>query len=305
MFGFVLACLVFAPFLSAQSSYPFRFVLIGDSGSGSASQRRVADRMWDWMQKNPFNLVLMLGDNIYGSTELTQGGDPRFFHSKFDVVYRRFQERGVVFHAVIGNHDTQTNHGQGEIDDQKRFGILGKDAYYKFCSPDTFHDGGRPLADFFALNTELTGEKMTRQVAWLKNELDKSKALWKFIFLHHPLYTIRGQRAPAVALRHSIEDSLRRNRVQFILAGHNHMYVRMKPVEGMLEVISGGGGRHLAFPRMDPCAEISARRYHFAGVEVYPDKVRFTAIDQNGNVFDEKVVDNDFLKTVTPGCPIR
>ena len=79
----------------------------------------------------------------------------------------------------------------------------------------------------------------------------------------------------------------------------------MKPVDQMLQLISGGGGRHLAFPRKDKCAEISARRYHFLGIEVYPENVRFTAIDEHGNVIDEKVVDEEFLKSPAPGCPIR
>jgi len=289
--------------LLCRAADPFRFVVIGDTGSGSAAQKRVADQMWRYMQDHPFHMVLMLGDNIYGNTELTGGGDPRFFHQKFDLQYQRFQEQGVVFHATVGNHDMQHDHGWSEIHDQKRFGILGEDGYYKLTTPDRVD--GCPLAEFFALNSELRGEKMARQIEWLRLELSKSEAVWKFVFLHHPLYTVRGQHAPAVALRQMIEPALQANHVQFILGGHNHFYARMKPVDHTLQLISGGGGRHLAFPRMDKCAEISARRYHFLAVEIFPEDVRFTAIDQYGNVFDEKPVDDAYLHTETPGCPVR
>ncbi len=248
------------------------------------------------MQDHPFKLVLMLGDNIYGNTELTGGGDPRYFHDKFDVEYDRFLEKGVVFHAVVGNHDLQHDGGRSEIADKKRFGILSDDAYYDFSAPN---------ADFFALNSELTGEKAKAQADWFNSEVAKSKAKWKFVFLHHPLYTIRGQRAPAVSIRQSIYDAMHKYDVQFILAGHNHMYARFKPVDGHFQIVSGGGGRHLAFPRKDPCAEVSARKYHFVAVEVYPDKVRFTSIDEHGEVFDQQVVDENFLKTSAPGCPQR
>jgi hypothetical protein len=247
----------------------------------------------------------MLGDNIYGNHEISGGGDPQYFHAKFDLQYERFQEHGVVFHAAVGNHDMQTNHAQAEIDDQKRFGILGTDGYYKFSSPEKFNLNGRPLVEFFAINSELRHEKLAAQVVWLKQELEKSTAVWKVVFLHHPLYTVRGQHAPALVLRGLIEESMKKNHVQIILAGHNHFYARMKPVDQMVQLISGGGGRHLAFPFSDRCAELSARKYHFMELEVYPDRVHMTAIDQYGDVFDEKSIDTGYLNTTAKGCPIR
>ncbi|HEV1284094.1 MAG TPA: metallophosphoesterase [Bryobacteraceae bacterium] len=289
----------------AAAQTPFRFVAIGDTGSASPGQGRVAEQMWQWRQTNPFDVVLMLGDNIYGNTELTHGGDPKLFPKKFDAYYKRFQDAGVVFHASVGNHDMQTNHAQGEIDDKARFGIMGPDGYYKFSTPDSFNVNGKPLAEFFALNSELHGEKFDAQVKWLAEELPASNAVWKFVFLHHPLYTVRGQHAPAEELRHAIEKSLHDNHVQFVLGGHNHFYTRMKPVDGMMQMISGGGGRHLAFPRTDHCAELSARTYEFLGVEVFRDKVRLVAIDQYGKMFDNFTADEKYLSVSAPGCPIR
>src|ERR1700749_3840851 len=159
---------LFAALASAQQ--PFRFVAIGDTGSASPAQGRVAEQMWQWRETHPFDIVLMLGDNIYGTTELTHGGDPKLFPKKFDAYYKRFQDKGVVFHAAVGNHDMQTNHAQGEIDDVARFGMLGPDGYYKFSSPDSYAVNSRPLAEFFAINSELHGEKFDAQIAWLKAE---------------------------------------------------------------------------------------------------------------------------------------
>ena len=79
----------------------------------------------------------------------------------------------------------------------------------------------------------------------------------------------------------------------------------LKPLNETIQLISGGGGRNLYIAGPDKCAEISARKYHFVGVEVYPDKVNVTAIDENGQVFDQKSVDEDYLKTSTAGCPAR
>lgn len=292
-----------AAFGAAQT--PFRFVAIGDTGSASPEQGRVAEQMWQWRVKNPFDLVVMLGDNIYGSTELTHGGDPKLFPKKFDTYYKRFQDAGVVFHASVGNHDMQTNHAQGEIDDKARFGMLGPDGYYKISTPDSYDANGKHLADFFALNSELHGAQFDAQTLWLSEELAKSNALWKFVFLHEPLYTVGGPHAPAIEMRRAIAKSLANHHVQFILAGHNHFYSRMKPVDGTLQMISGGGGRHLAFPHHDKCAVMSVRTYQFLGVEVYPDRVRFIAIDQYGKTFDDFTADEKYLAVPAPGCPIR
>ncbi|MGA3188226.1 MAG: metallophosphoesterase [Bryobacteraceae bacterium] len=289
----------------AAAQTPFRFVAIGDTGSASPAQGRVADQMWAWREKNPFNLVLMLGDNIYGTTEITHGGDPKLFPKKFDKYYKRFQDAGVVFHASVGNHDMQTNHAQGEIDDKARFGMLGPDGYYKISTPDSFNVGGKQLADFFALNSELQGEKFDAQVKWLKEELAKSNAVWKFVFLHEPLYTVGGMHGPALQMRQAIQKDLHDNHVQFVLAGHNHFYARMKPVDGMMQMISGGGGRHLAFPHNDQCAVMSVRTYEFLGVEVYADRVRFVATNEYGKTFDDFTADEKYLSESAPGCPIR
>src|SRR5579862_9174079 len=118
LIGPLFSLLSFIPF--AQAQQPFRFVAIGDTGSGSPAQQRVANEMWTWMQGHPFQAVVMLGDNVYGNTEVTGGGNPKFFHDKFDLQYERFAEAGVVFHAAVGNHDMQTNHAQAEIDDTRR-----------------------------------------------------------------------------------------------------------------------------------------------------------------------------------------
>lgn len=289
--------------LNAQQ--PFRFVAIGDTGSGSKAQQRVSDQMWSWMQEHPFKVVIMLGDNVYGNHEISGGGDPRFFHDKFDLQYEQFQQQGVAFHAAVGNHDMQTRHAQGEIDDVRRFGILGHEGYYQFSSPREYDVHGQPLIEFFGLNSELHGVKLVEQTEWFAKALGESKAVWKVVFLHHPLYTVRGQHSPAVGLRELILPAMEKNHVQIILAGHNHFYARMKPVDGALQIISGGGGRHLAFPRNDACAAISERKYHFVGAEAWPDRIRFVAIDQYGAQFDEVTADGGMLKQETKGCPKR
>jgi hypothetical protein len=43
------------------------FAVIGDSGTGDSNQRRVADALYKERTRVPFNIVLMMGDNLYGT----------------------------------------------------------------------------------------------------------------------------------------------------------------------------------------------------------------------------------------------
>lgn len=297
-----LICVFFLAAACATAAEPFRFLAIGDSGAGSEGQQRVADQMWDWLGKHPFNLVLMLGDNIYGATEVMGGGSPKRFPGEFDRYYKRFEERGVVFHAVIGNHDRQTAGGKFEIEDRARFGIEGGGGYYKFSSPAKFNVRGRTLVDFFAFNSEIHGGAMAEQVAWLKKSLKDSTALWKVVYMHRPIYTPNGRHGPDLSLRKAIEQTLKENGVQLVLAGHNHFYGRMKPIGHIEYLVSGGGGGHLYRPEPNSCTDVIRREFHFLAFDVYSDKIQFWAVGEDGKIFDKLTIDPAFLASASNAC---
>ena len=72
---------------AAEPVPPFRFAVIGDSGTGDEYQYLIAQRMAGWHNRLPFGLVLMLGDNIYGGTFNQGGGNKNNFAEKFDRPY--------------------------------------------------------------------------------------------------------------------------------------------------------------------------------------------------------------------------
>ncbi len=51
----------------------------------------------------PFDLVIMLGDNMYG------GQRPADFVKKFEMPYAPLLQAGVKFQASLGNHDRPEN----------------------------------------------------------------------------------------------------------------------------------------------------------------------------------------------------
>ena len=57
--------------------------------------------MLTWHEKFPFVLVVMMGDNIYGSDR------PQDFVKKFEAPYKPLLDAGVKFYASLGNHDSR------------------------------------------------------------------------------------------------------------------------------------------------------------------------------------------------------
>lgn len=276
-------------FLGARGPNSVSFVAIGDSGCGCDEQKRVAERMTSWRNGNPYEIVLTLGDNIYAGWRW-RGGSKFLFQERFDQVYKPLLLNGVKFYATIGNHDLETNNGLDEIADKSRFHILQDLGYYSF-SPDV-KDGDRPLIQFIALNSSrlLKEGADPDQIAWLSRTLSESKAIWKVAYFHHPIYSPEGPHQQELGFRAAIEKILVASGVQVVLAGHSHYYARMKPQNGIVHFVSGGGGKDLKTPEPTPLAATSKKVLHFMYFEVSPGQMEFQAIPVEGRPFDQGAI---------------
>jgi predicted phosphodiesterase len=254
------------------------FAVIGDTGTGEKNQFAVAQRMEKVHEQEPFGFVLMLGDNIYGSV------NSRAFQERFEQPYHNLIAHGVKFQAVLGNHDkggAEKEVGYGQ------FNMIGG-RFYTFT-----HGSGidsMPLAQFFALDSSrMDGE----QLAWLEKELAVSQATWKIPFFHHPIYSSGRKHGSDLRLRRELEPLFTRYGVRVALSGHDHIYERVKPQEGIIYFVSGSGGklRKGDLRRDDPLfAAGNDEVCHFMLFEVKADEVRFRAIDINGVAIDQGVI---------------
>jgi hypothetical protein len=286
----LIALIIYLP-VSAQDK-PYAFVAVGDTGCGCSAQTRVSQRLIEWHLTNPFSTVVMLGDNIYGSSFGTRGGSKSLFEERFDKHYFPLLNQGVKFYATLGNHDYETRGGQDEVADKKRFNILGAKGYYSFVS-DAKLDG-KPLGQFISRNSVAIIKKDrsdSAQIAWLSKTLSEGGAVWKVIYFHHPLYAPAGEgHEPEVELRRDLEDVFVAAGVQLVLAGHNHYYARMKTQRGITHFISGGGGRSLKDPIINQYTQRAAGVNHFIYFEVYPDKMNFKVVSAKSNFSDDGTI---------------
>ena len=204
--------------LAPRAEKSVRFAVLGDTGTGGSAQYEVGERLSASRAVFPFEFVLMLGDNIYGSER------PQDFVEKFERPYKPLLDLEIPFYASLGNHD-DTNQRY-----YKPFNMGGQ-RYY------TFEKGG---VRFFALDSNYMDQA---QQDWLARELSTSKNTWKIAFFHHPLYSSGERHGSEVDLRAVLEPLFLKHGISVVFSGHEHFYERLKPQKGITYFTSGGGAK--------------------------------------------------------------
>jgi 3',5'-cyclic AMP phosphodiesterase CpdA len=253
-----------------SSDDAIRFIVFGDSGRGDTHQYELARMMVAHQWNQFYDTALMLGDNIYPD------GDPADLAAKFERPYAELLIRGVSFHAVLGNHDVKKGR-EGQINYPK-FNMGGR-AYYSFAKGDG-------LVEFFALDSTRFDYQ---QRHWLEESLQASQAKWKIAFFHHPLYSSADRHGSDFDLRAQLEPLLVRYGVDAAFSGHDHIYERTKPQQGVQYFTSGAGSRIRRgdLKRNTPFFatgydEVSS----FMSVDLTPERFTFKTIDLAGKVVD-------------------
>jgi|RhiMethySRZTD1v2_1073278.scaffolds.fasta_scaffold768747_1 hypothetical protein len=247
-----------------------KFAVIGDNGTGERPQYEIGQQLAAWHAKFPFVLVVMMGDNIYGSDR------PQDFVKKFEAPYKPLLDADVKFYASLGNHDSR------EQRFYKFFNMDGK-LYYTFKAP-------KGNVRFFALESTYMDPD---EVKWIDGELDKSGEDWKIVFFHHPLYSSAGTHGSQVKLREVLEPIFVRHNVSLVLNGHDHTYERIKPQNGIQYFVEGSSGQ-LRSGDLRKGSPLTAfgndRDQTFMLMEVDGDQLTFNTIVRGGAVIDSGVI---------------
>ena len=115
-------------------------------------------------------------------------------------------------------------------------------------------------------------------------ELERSTADWKILLMHYPIYSTGRYTLRARRQRFVLEPSLVAGGIDVTFAGHEHIYQRSRPQNGILHFISGGAGS-LRVGDARPSADVAKsydRDYHFMLVEVSDDKTVLSGHQQEG-----------------------
>ena len=247
-----------------------KFAILGDFGTASRGHLQMAAEMARVHQRFPYEFVLTVGDNIYGSER------PQDFAQKFETPYKPLLDSGVKFYATLGNHDSR------EQAHYKLFNMEGKE-YYSMKP-------ARQSVKFLAL---ATGYLTPEQLAWLQRELAESREDWKISYFHHPPYSSAGRHGSHLPIREALEPLFVKHNVSVVFTGHDHVYERSKPQQGIIYFVVGAGGQ-LRNGNLDRSSTLTAKGfdtdYSFMIAEISGDELYFNAIARTGAVIDSGVI---------------
>src|SRR5258708_35718743 len=268
---------ILAIFMAGQSTGEFKFPLkadsvrfaaIGDMGTGEQPQYQTGKQMLKVRQGFSFEFLIMLGDKIYG------GSSPSDFERKFETAYKPLLDGGVKFYASLRNHDNTNERFY------KPFNMNGE-AYY------TYKKGN---VRFFALNSN---EMDPKQLAWLTQQLqDAGNGDWKICYFHHPLYSSGRFHGPSLDLRKLLEPLFIKYGVDAVFSGHDHVYERIHPQNGIYYFLEGASGElrfgNLAHTTITDRGFDSDRSFML--VEIAGDDMYFQTISRAGDTVDSGVI---------------
>lgn len=266
---------------------PFRFGVIGDYGSG----RPPAYRNAALLRREAVDFVVTTGDNVY-PLGLEREYDRGLFRP-FGALMRR-----VALWPTLGNHDygNEGPHLRRSADAYFRNFVLprnpGRERFYSFRYAN---------AEFLAIDDEVSSfAPGSPQYRWIDATLRRSPACWKVPYLHHPAHAeyvnpTAGDLAKLHRVQRWLMPLFERRGVRLVLSGHEHNYVRSRPLigghvdpRGVTSVLTGGGGAALdRLPRTpSPLTAARGRFFHHLLVSVAGRTMRVSAIGTAGRVRD-------------------
>jgi hypothetical protein len=242
-----------------------KFAVIGDNGTGGRPQVEIGQQMAAARSTFPFELVLMMGDNLYNAQD---------FATKFERPYAALISAGVKFYAAIGNHDDARL--------QLRYPAFNMNGarYYSFVKRNV---------RFVVADTNVLDQV---QLAWLENTLKSATEHWKIVYFHHPLYSNGDRHGSNVELRVRLEPLLVAHGVDVVMSGHDHIYERIAPQKGITYFVIGSSGQ-LRRGGIIPSAITTAGYADdqaFTLMEVAGSELIFQTLSRTGRIVDSGVI---------------
>ncbi|MEC7750114.1 MAG: metallophosphoesterase [Myxococcota bacterium] len=289
-----------------------RFIAIGDTGTGSPTQRAVGQAIGDVCEdRGGCDFGILLGDNIYNTG--AESADDDIFRTHFAEPYGHLNFR---FFASLGNHDLG---GEGlglDLDFNKAtYQIQYSERNEQWIMPAEYYvldlnQVGIPPAEsplwMVALNTTdiffSRGDDQARDLPnWLAQAPENT---WTVAFGHHP-YISNGPHGNAgrydtgrfpfplpivagEAVKDFFDDHIC-GRVDLYLAGHDHSRQDLHATCGTEFLVSGAGAKTTDVVDRNP-VYYQSDEVGFLLVEATRSELRLFFFDRNGTQNHERLI---------------
>jgi acid phosphatase len=292
------------PLLLADTP-PVSFVVVGDWGKGNRTQRAVAHAMGEAAAEVNSRFVLSVGDNFYPAG-VRSVRDPQW-GAAFEEVYTA-DSLQTPWYVALGNHDYRGRPHAQVAYSRRSHRWRMPSRYYKVSSEDS----GVPGLDIFVIDTnpltrglDETAQRMVRmrfktrgykrQMAWLNQELAESKAPWKIVVGHHPVYS--GAHGESPEMLDNVLPLLEAHGVQAYINGHDHDLQHIR--RGSVDYICSGAGADAGPVVAVDGTQYFASRPGFAVLTLHGDALWLEFRGAAGQTLYRALINKGFGATVT------
>ena len=222
----------------------FRFHVIGDFGLLELRWAYpilpgiiVANSMNEYAKKSPISAVFTVGDNFYSDTRFQ-------FKIQSSIVMENIFNgeyiKNLPWYLIYGNHDCQYHDYFGKSIEKRYPNMHMPSGPWNMTVPI----GNHTIEFIFLTCTlpcygDLHDEDLEKECKksyaeynksteydWLNNHLqyisEDPNVLWKFVFMHYPLFSISRNDGDNETLKQNLFPLLKQYGIDVVFAGHNH-----------------------------------------------------------------------------------
>ena len=240
---------------------------LGDGADGSAAGRRLAR----YVRSRRPDRFIYLGD-VY------ERGTAADFRRNYAPLYGRLARRTD---AVLGNHEF-AQRGRGYFPYWRRARGWGRERARHRAYVD---DSGWQVVVYSSQSDP------RREAAWVRRQVARHSGTCRIAVAHRGRFVVadtlhgdnRDQRPVWSALAH---------RTAVNLVGHNHLYGRLAPIDGVRVLVSGAGGHELRAPgrQSHEVAAIETGVPTATRLALRPGALDFRQVDARGRVHDSGTI---------------
>jgi acid phosphatase type 7 len=264
----------------------FTFYAYGDTRTYPAAHREVASAMLAEAQRlKQFTFVVQTGDlaevkDASGQDRTDVKATAEQFFAPAEPVLSR-----MPLVSVRGNHELFTD--------------LFKKYFPAPPRPAASAGGDDYVLDYGSLRLIVLDKYAPKpafeaRMKWLEDRLAEAQDRWRVVTMHEPLYS-SGYHGSAAQTRALMEPVLVAGKAHLMLCGHDHDYERTKPIQGIVHIVTGGGGAPLYGLDKDHTGDWSAKfvkTHNFLTVSVTPEKLSVRAFMPKAGSTDFEVFDS-------------
>ncbi|MBT3242444.1 MAG: metallophosphoesterase family protein [Bacteroidetes bacterium] len=270
-----------------DSIQAFHFAVLGDTRTRHSVHQTIVNRI---IEENPL-FVINTGDLVSQGNNMNDW--EHFFRINDSLI------RHVPYYTVLGNHE------QDSENYYDFFSLPGNESYYFFSVGDALFiilDMEGPdyeTPEYLqgesrnAFWTDISKKYFEEEKEWLENILNlNNDAGYIFVFFHPTYYSIKKSRVADAELRREFwGDVFERHDVTAVLNGHDHYYHHAEN-RGTHYIVTGGGGAPLYATDSIQAETVAYKKIeHYVRVNVGIDNTSLEAIDINGDLIEEIIVE--------------